>query len=77
MESLRVYPPVPMTVRKVREGHWVEGMYLPKGTLLNIPVCHTFPPLPKTQRENNRDTNFFVGVCVDSRHQYLVKDMGS
>ena len=48
MESLRVYPPVPMTVRKVRKGDWVEGMYLPKGTLLNIPVCHTSPPLPKT-----------------------------
>ncbi|KAF8528746.1 cytochrome P450 [Gautieria morchelliformis] len=38
MESLRVLPPVPMTVRKVQKDDWVEGLYLPKGTLLYIPI---------------------------------------
>lgn len=38
MESLRVLPPVPMTIRKVKRGDWVDGIYLPQGTLLYIPV---------------------------------------
>ena len=41
MESLRVLPPVPMTIRKAKEGDWVDGVYIPKGTLLYIPVCLT------------------------------------
>ncbi|KIJ32712.1 hypothetical protein M422DRAFT_35753 [Sphaerobolus stellatus SS14] len=38
MESLRLFPPVPMTFRKVAQDDWVDGVFLPKGTLLYIPI---------------------------------------
>ncbi|KAF8587077.1 cytochrome P450, partial [Ramaria rubella] len=38
MESLRILPPVPMSIRKVARGDWVDGVYMPKGTLLYIPI---------------------------------------
>jgi len=38
MESLRVLPPVPMTFRKVDKADYLDGIYIPAGTLLYIPV---------------------------------------
>ena len=38
MESLRVYPPVPMTIRKAGKDSTVEGVHLPAGTLLYVPI---------------------------------------
>lgn len=38
MESLRLYPPVPMTIRKAAKSGWIDGIYVPKGTLLYIPI---------------------------------------
>ncbi|KII92067.1 hypothetical protein PLICRDRAFT_50496 [Plicaturopsis crispa FD-325 SS-3] len=38
MESLRVLPPVPMTLRKSAKGQWVDGVWVPAGTLLYIPI---------------------------------------
>lgn len=38
MESLRVMPPVPLTVRKAKEASVIQGVFVPKGTLLTIPV---------------------------------------
>lgn len=38
MESLRVYPPVPMTIRKAGKSDHIEGVFVPKGTLLYIPI---------------------------------------
>ncbi|EGO03799.1 hypothetical protein SERLA73DRAFT_69628 [Serpula lacrymans var. lacrymans S7.3] len=38
MESLRVLPPVPMTVRKAAENQSIDGTFVPKGTLLYIPI---------------------------------------
>ncbi|KAL0571358.1 hypothetical protein V5O48_008331 [Marasmius crinis-equi] len=38
MESLRVMPPVPLTVRKAAKTDYVEGILVPKGTLLWIPI---------------------------------------
>lgn len=40
MESLRIYPPVPMTVRKANKSDHVDGTFIPKGTLLNIVASH-------------------------------------
>ncbi|KAI0041379.1 cytochrome P450 [Auriscalpium vulgare] len=38
MESLRVLPPVPMTVREATKSDWIAGVYVPKGTLFQIPL---------------------------------------
>jgi cytochrome P450 len=38
MESLRVMPPVPFTVRIAKETGIVEGIIIPAGTLIYIPV---------------------------------------
>ncbi|KAF9047074.1 cytochrome P450 [Hymenopellis radicata] len=36
MEGLRVMPPVPITVRKAAKTDYIEGVLVPKGTLLHI-----------------------------------------
>ncbi|KAI0259303.1 cytochrome P450 [Gloeopeniophorella convolvens] len=38
MESLRLLPPVPMTLREAARGGWLEGTYVPRGTLFQIPI---------------------------------------
>ena len=38
MESLRVLPPVPLTVRKAHKTDFLAGHLVPKGTFLHIPV---------------------------------------
>jgi len=38
MESLRLLPPVPMTFRKATHDDWVDGHFLPKGTLIYVPI---------------------------------------
>ncbi|KAL9708800.1 hypothetical protein Ac2012v2_007954 [Leucoagaricus gongylophorus] len=38
MESLRVLPPVPMTFRKTGKADYLDGVYVPEGTVLYIPI---------------------------------------
>lgn len=38
MESLRVMPPIPLTSRKATEADYLDGVYIPKGTVLIIPI---------------------------------------
>ncbi|TFY74942.1 hypothetical protein EWM64_g9070 [Hericium alpestre] len=38
MESLRLYPPVPMTFRQAAQGAWLDGVFVPKSTLLYVPI---------------------------------------
>lgn len=38
MECLRLFPPVPMTIRKAATDGHVDGVFVPKGTLFYIPV---------------------------------------
>ncbi|ESK89408.1 cytochrome p450 [Moniliophthora roreri MCA 2997] len=38
LESLRVMPPVPMTVRKAAKTDYIEGILVPKGTFFWIPI---------------------------------------
>jgi hypothetical protein len=38
MESLRVMPPVPITVRIAAKTDYLEGVLIPKGTTFFIPV---------------------------------------
>ncbi|KAI0688622.1 cytochrome P450 [Cytidiella melzeri] len=44
MESLRVFPPVPMTIRQAQKGDYVDGVWIPKGTLfyVGIRVINTY-----------------------------------
>ncbi|KAJ3775477.1 cytochrome P450 [Lentinula raphanica] len=37
-ESLRLYPPVPMTFRQAASTDYVDGVLIPKGTLYYIPI---------------------------------------
>jgi len=39
MESLRIMPPVPLTIRIAKEQGILNGIVIPKGTLFYIPVC--------------------------------------
>ncbi|KAE9404290.1 cytochrome P450 [Gymnopus androsaceus JB14] len=38
MESLRVMPPVPITLRKAAKSDYIDGLFVPKGTLFWIPI---------------------------------------
>ncbi|EIM88719.1 cytochrome P450 [Stereum hirsutum FP-91666 SS1] len=38
MESLRVMPPVPMTIRQAAKSNWIEGHWVRKGTYFYIPI---------------------------------------
>ncbi|KAF8906177.1 cytochrome P450 [Mucidula mucida] len=38
MESLRIFPPVPMTLRCANKTDYIDGTLIPKGTLLYIPI---------------------------------------
>lgn len=37
-ESLRVFPPVPMTFREAGKSDYIDGVYVPAGTIFYIPV---------------------------------------
>lgn len=64
-ESLRVYPPVPMTFREAAKSDYIDGVFVPKGTYFYIPVRPSF---------------FFSAAeaygIVDSRHQHLERGLG-
>ncbi|THU80948.1 cytochrome P450 [Dendrothele bispora CBS 962.96] len=38
MESLRIYPPVPMTFRQAATTDYIDGVLVPKGTLFYVPI---------------------------------------
>lgn len=38
MESLRLYPPAPITLRKAMKTEYIDGILVPKGTILYIPI---------------------------------------
>ncbi|KZP14082.1 cytochrome P450 [Athelia psychrophila] len=38
MESLRLMPPVPMTLRSASKDQWIDGVLVPKGTIHYIPI---------------------------------------
>ncbi|KAH7927163.1 cytochrome P450 [Leucogyrophana mollusca] len=38
MESLRLFPPLPQTVRQAAKDTEVDGIFVPKGTLIYVPV---------------------------------------
>ncbi|KAI0319932.1 cytochrome P450, partial [Amylostereum chailletii] len=38
MESLRLFPPVPITLREAAKSDWVDGTYVPKGTMFYLPI---------------------------------------
>ncbi|KAJ7057867.1 cytochrome P450 [Mycena amicta] len=46
-ESLRVLPPVPLTLRVAEKTDYIDGVLVPKGTVINIPirVINTWKPV--------------------------------
>jgi hypothetical protein len=46
MESLRLLPPVPLTIREAGKDDWVDGTFVPKGTLFYLPVRRSPSPFP-------------------------------
>ena len=62
MESLRVLPPVPLTLRVARTTDYVGDILVPKGTEVMIPVC---PSISAWERDT------YVGLLfLDPRHQH-------
>jgi cytochrome P450 len=47
MESLRVMPPVPVSARIAKETGIIEGIVVPAGTLIYIPVRSPHLDVPK------------------------------
>ncbi|KZV63093.1 cytochrome P450 [Peniophora sp. CONT] len=47
MEALRLLPPVPTTVRQAGKDDWIDGTFIPKGTLLYISIraINTYAPV--------------------------------
>lgn len=39
LESLRLHPPVPLTVRRAVQDDYVDGIFVPKGTMIGIQAC--------------------------------------
>src|ERR1700753_1781265 len=67
MESLRLIPPVPMTIRKAAKSDWIDGIYVPKGTLFYIPVLlSSFFHRALT----------YISYLQDPCDKYLVRGMG-
>jgi len=50
MESLRVMPPVPLTVRIAHEQNVLDGLVIPKGTMFYIPVHISIYPRVQNSR---------------------------
>ncbi len=66
MESLRVMPPVPLTVRKTAKTDYIEGVLVPKGTLLHICV-----------RSNSADVkSCLLTNGIDSKREYMADHLG-
>jgi len=65
MESMRVMPPIPLMLRIAARTDYIDGVLVPKGTIIQIPVID--PPLITT-----RD----VIPLIDSRGEYLERDLG-
>lgn len=42
MECLRLYPPIPMEFREAQKDCWVDGVFIPKGTIIYLGVSKTF-----------------------------------
>jgi len=38
METLRLFPPVPMVVRQAAKGDYIDNYWVPKGTLIDISI---------------------------------------
>ena len=66
MESLRVMPPVPITVRIAATTEYIEGTLVPKGTTFFIPVSFDL----------YASGAIHLTVGPDSRRQYLERCLG-
>lgn len=66
MESLRIFPPVPMTVRQAAKSDFVDGVWVPKGTLFYIAVSMQF-----LHKCNEADLSL-----LDSGYQYIQGILG-
>ncbi|KAG6857715.1 hypothetical protein H0H87_004131 [Tephrocybe sp. NHM501043] len=68
MESLRVLPPVPMTFRAANKTDYIDGVLVPKGTILYIPVCAPgrWLDLPKGYSSSTSVLSFLSGphACI-------------
>ena len=68
MESLRVMPPAPMTVRRAEKTAYLGGHLVPKGTLLHIGVSRFALKSESTVSERSTDTKCeHLEVCLGRR----------
>lgn len=58
MESLRLLPPVPMTFRQAAKSDWIDGFWVPKGTLFYVPVRISHPFALCSRRHSDIDMPF-------------------
>lgn len=62
MEGLRIMPPVPVTAREAAKTDYIDGVLVPKGTLIYIPVRHSF---------NLWAQALLTQLPSDPRHEFL------
>jgi hypothetical protein len=66
MESLRVYPPVPMTLRKAAKSDYVDGVWVPKGTFFCIGVY----------KYQLYASLFHITLLTDTGYKYMQRILG-
>ena len=66
MESLRVMPPIPLMLRIATRTDYIDGVLVPKGTIIQIPVIDPLSALIIV-----RDV-----IPLDSRGEYLEGNLG-
>lgn len=74
MESLRLLPPVPLTVRMTMKDDVVDGILVPKGTLLTIPVGPYLPLLGSLTlilRDKIRIVNTWKAIWGEDAEEYI------
>lgn len=60
MESLRMMPSVPLTTRQAAVSDYIDGVYVPKGTIVSIPIR----AVNMSQELWGEDAEMYVGLFV-------------
>jgi cytochrome P450 len=76
-ETMRLYPPAPLIAREVEQAFDLEGLRLPKGTILMVPIyaIHRHPSL--WVRPESFDPDRFAPEAQRHRHRFAFMPFGA